>query len=800
MKRLSVFLALVAAAGASAVLTQGWGRNLSGDISTGDYLYDVAFDASGHVWVAGSTTTNSNDHGDATLFRYSPTGTRLFRYALPDWSDGLDIAFRAFPHASGCVMVASQRNSGQTSGRVVIESVSNNGLKQWSDAVTLGQYDYLVDAVALEDAYVAVISRRNTFGFDYTQVVGWSKAGARAWTNSFARSPFEHAVPSAVAANANRVAIGMYLEGTTDLPAVAVFGDDGEEIFSSFLTWIEGFPRVLAVDPLGRVTMFSEARWMNGRMGVLAQRWLPAGTSTFTSFYTDPLIPNNASEAVSAIAPVNGQAYGLFKSGTTQGQQSQVTRWIGSNPVQVARLTSPTQYSNPIQIQATSDRILVLDDFKADSATPLKARVTVLSNGGAILDQLQADGDAAVSARAFAYGPTRNVAIGAHRFTPNRTLYLKVLINRIAISQLTVDQSAVKGGRTVRVTVKLSEPAGSGGQKVRLTANSGAIRVPATDLTVPAGSTEVTAEVPTDPVHNTVNGIITATSDGLTKTVALRVDPPKLAAIRVTPPTGRSDIHTGETGRIGVELDSPAPSGFTVSVTAPASLGLGSSFVFSANNYTTSKEVVFPRATTNQTYNVSASRAGVTKSTTITTKRPMIQTLVLSREWVEGGTAFDATITVRGFAPTTMAVPLVESSPFVAGGQINVPAGALTASRTVTTTEASTSALVNINASLGGATLTKAVRVLRPILVTLTVPPLGPRNTEIKCSISIREAIPGIEIQLTKTGTALVPGNIRFDSGTYREFFIYSSPAASGTITARPRLGGKSITRSYSIN
>ncbi len=132
-----------------------------------------------------------------------------------------------------------------------------------------------------------------------------------------------------------------------------------------------------------------------------------------------------------------------------------------------------------------------------------------------------------------------------------------------ALSALSLNPTAVVGGRSSTGTVTLTAPAGSSGFTVQLSSsNSSVARVP-TSVTVPAGQTRANFTVSTNAVSTTTNVTITASAGGVTRQATLTVNPASsvtLQSLAISP----TSVWGGSTATGTVSLSGPAPAGGVV--------------------------------------------------------------------------------------------------------------------------------------------------------------------------------------------------------------------------------------------
>jgi hypothetical protein len=287
-------------------------------------------------------------------------------------------------------------------------------------------------------------------------------------------------------------------------------------------------------------------------------------------------------------------------------------------------------------------------------------------------------------------------------------------------SALTLNQSAVVGGTTAQGTIILQAPAPSGGVSVALTSNNSVINIPSS-VTVPAGATSASFPITTSAVSTSTPAQIQA-DPGTNYSATLWVDPSPMASplsVMLNP----TSVYGGTASQGTVTLSTAAPSGGTVvklsssntavatvptSVTVPAG---STSATFTAST----SDVSFQTLVT-----VTASAGSAAESATLKVNpapSPVgVASLALNPTSVKGGNTSQGTVTLVEVAPSGGTLVTLASSNKGAAtvpASVTVPAGAQSATFTVSTNKVSSSTSVRISASAGGVTQTATLGVTR---------------------------------------------------------------------------------------
>src|SRR5205823_1361739 len=299
-----------------------------------------------------------------------------------------------------------------------------------------------------------------------------------------------------------------------------------------------------------------------------------------------------------------------------------------------------------------------------------------------------------------------------------KTATLTVNPPTAGLAGVTVNPTAVTGGAGSTGTVTLGAAAPAGGAVVTLASNNfNAATVPAT-VTVPANATTVTFAIATKAVAAVSAVTITANYNGVARTATLTVNPAgpaTLAALTMNPATviyGANSTGTvtltsaAPAGGAAIALTATNTSGFTVPASVTVPVGA-----------TTAQFIVgtywFPATTT-----ITATYNGVDKTATLTSVNATVIGLTCAPNPVIAGNTATCTVTMNGIVPTDTPVSVLSDQPFFlpdASGWLTVPAGAVSAAFSITTTLVPAQIVAHISAS-AVATAT----VTAPLTINLT--------------------------------------------------------------------------------
>ncbi|HEY3780046.1 MAG TPA: hypothetical protein VGL56_03105 [Fimbriimonadaceae bacterium] len=184
-----------------------------------------------------------------------------------------------------------------------------------------------------------------------------------------------------------------------------------------------------------------------------------------------------------------------------------------------------------------------------------------------------------------------------------------------AVSNFTLSTASAPGGSMVYGTVTLCGVAKTGGQAVAITGNNSNLMLPAS-VTVPAGKASLTFEVGSLGVSANTATTITATTEGISKTVALTLTPSSETSIALL----HTSVVGGNNSAITVYLTGKAPAGgFKVTLSSNnANAAVIGSITIPAQATSGSAAITTKAVTSTQTVTITATAGAVTKTATLT--------------------------------------------------------------------------------------------------------------------------------------------------------------------------------------
>ena len=287
---------------------------------------------------------------------------------------------------------------------------------------------------------------------------------------------------------------------------------------------------------------------------------------------------------------------------------------------------------------------------------------------------------------------------------------------------------------------------------------------------------------------------------------------PTLSSVAVNP----ASVTGGNPSTGTVTLSGPAPSGGAVvslSSSDPSASVPANGVTVPAGATSTTFTVTTSPVLTSTSVTISASYGGGTQTATLTVSPqtlPVLSSLTLSPPNVTGGTPSTGTVTLDRPASSAGALVSLSSSNTavsVPANGVTVPAGATSATFTVTTSGVATSTVVTISASYRNGTQTAALTVVPPVPSSLRLSPASVTGATSSptATVTLNGPAPsgGALVFLSSNNAAAsVPANgVTVPAGaTSATFTVTTSAVATSTsVTISGSYGGGTQTATLTV-
>jgi LmbE family N-acetylglucosaminyl deacetylase len=538
---------------------------------------------------------------------------------------------------------------------------------------------------------------------------------------------------------------------------------------------------------------------------------------------------------LSSAAPTGGTVVPLSSSNTAAAQApASVTVSAGASSATFTISTSPVSATTQVVITATiggqnktanltvtpaGPTGLTLVPASAIGGSNVQATVTVSTAappGGQVLD-LAASNPSLVSMPATVTVPagstTASFSIATSPVASAQTLSVTasnagvtvsatLTLNPLLLTGLSLNPASVAGGVSSQGTVTMNGPAYDSSAVVLLSSSNGAASVPAS-VTVAAGSSTATFTATTVSVGASTSSTITATFGGTSRTAVLTVNPPALSAVSLSPATVTAGA--GSTGT--VTLTGPAPAaGLPVALSSntPAAASVPATVTVPGGTSSATFPITTYPVTAKKTVTISAVLAGVTKTATLTVNTLTVSTIKLAPTSLIGGLASIATVTMSGAVPDPGAQIALSSGTAAAQvpASVTIPAGATTATFTVTTSAVAASTSAVISATYGN-TKTATLTVKPPALSKLALAPtslVGGATSTATITLTGPAPQGGFAVSTaSNNAAAVVPETVVVPEGALTADFAVATSAVAAVTSVSISSTAGTVTKSATL-
>ena len=341
----------------------------------------------------------------------------------------------------------------------------------------------------------------------------------------------------------------------------------------------------------------------------------------------------------------------------------------------------------------------------------------------------------------------------------------------------------------------------------------GAVSVPAT-VVIPAGSLTATFSISATPSDSWTNVSISASLNGSTISQNLNVYPPPYAILYyVTLNPGTATGGTTTTGNQAV-LDTTATTATTVTLKSsnPSVATVPATIVVPAGATSQSFSIVTQPVTTSQTVFITAASGGVSSSAVLTINPLTLSGLTLAQSSVTGiATITGNTVTIPTAIGGSTTVTLASSNTAAATvpASVVIPAGATSATFSITTASVAAAQTATITASLNGSSRTATLTVNPPPPATLSAITLSPSTTlggttTTANTVTLSSAATSnttIALSSSSPAIASVPASVTIPAGATSQTFsiVTASVSADQSATISATSNGTTVTAPLAV-
>jgi len=348
----------------------------------------------------------------------------------------------------------------------------------------------------------------------------------------------------------------------------------------------------------------------------------------------------------------------------------------------------------------------------------------------------------------------------------------------ITISSVALSPASVQGGVSTVGVVTLNAPAPFDGAIVTLTSsNTAAATVPNTVI-VPAGQTSVLFTAATSVVNASTNSTLTAAYGASTQSALLTVTSAPgvtLSSLSINPAT----VISGQKATGTVTLSGPAPSGGIVATllsSDTSTASVPSSVTVPAGATSATFGVSSVPVAANSVATITATAGVISKQATITVTPAAVSLVSISVNptTISGGGTSQGTVILSNPAPSGGALVTLSSSNTSAAAvpaSVTVPAGAVSATFSVTTKTVTASTVVTLTGTYLGISKTASLTVTSgtnpsdTVTISKAEYTVSTKNLHVEAASTSKTAV--LRVYVTATGE-LIGSLVGDGSGRYK--------------------------------
>jgi hypothetical protein len=344
-----------------------------------------------------------------------------------------------------------------------------------------------------------------------------------------------------------------------------------------------------------------------------------------------------------------------------------------------------------------------------------------------------------------------------------------------------------QGGLSMEGDLALSGPAPAGGLTVELTSSRPDLAQLPASVPVEEGQAYAVFPLITSPVTAPEEVTLTASLNGVSRSVAFVLRPPSLARIL----RAASVVGGGATTSARVELNGPAPDGgVTVALAngSPSVLSMPATLAIPAGALSASFGIVTAPVGSGQTASYSASLNGTTASASISVQPFALNRVSGPSTLTRGVTVNTGSVALNAPAPAGGVTVLLNSSDpgsLTVPVSVSVAAGASSAAFPIAATVDGAAAAVTITGSLAGVVRSVVVNLQQGVLSSLLLSPVTTTGgvTTSGHRVSLTSAAPtgGVAVSLSASDPSALtlPASVVVPAGATSRTFSITAASSS---------------------
>lgn len=383
--------------------------------------------------------------------------------------------------------------------------------------------------------------------------------------------------------------------------------------------------------------------------------------------------------------------------------------------------------------------------------------------------------------------------------------YASLTVTPPTLSFLLTTPTTIECGQSSTGIVFLTGPAGPSGDVVSLSSSNAAAKVPAT-VTVPAGSTAASFTITTAGVATTTTATLTARYNSSVQTSAISVTPATVGGVSVA----SSSVVGGASFLLTINLTGPAgPSGDSVAISTGSSpaVTIPATELIPADKSTATFDLLSHAVSATTTVTITATFNSTSQTTTLTVNEPGMSSFSVASPSVVGGTSVNFTLSIAGLAgPSGDVVSLASSSTAVTmPASETVAAGTSSITFSVPTKAVSANVTADLVATIGSSTKSTTLVVTVPTIASFTLGSssvVGGVSTTGTVTLSGIATTGGDVVKITSSSTdATVPATVTVVAGaTSIGFQITTKPVTVSTpVTITATYGASVVTKTLTL-